>query len=341
VATLVILGGLVDGMIGQLNALAGSGGAGAITVMQRDIADMSLSSLDERMVRALMSMPHVKAVSPMMLGFLSTPEMPMFIVAGLDPNSPAMNHYKLVAGRYIRRPNEIVLGKLAAETYKLDIGDTMMLYENRYKIVGIAETGNAFEDGAGMLALAEAQRLLGRPRAVTFIYVDVDDPAQTDALIDAINRRFPEARASLSSEFAENTNDIQSTMAMTATIRFLAVLVGGIVVANTMIMSIYERTREIGTLRALGWPRGRILSQILQESLYLCGLAGIFGSILGVVLLTGLTQIPGMEAWLAAEWRAVTFVSAIGVALLLGLLGGLYPAWRASRLAPVEALRYE
>jgi putative ABC transport system permease protein len=182
---------------------------------------------------------------------------------------------------------------------------------------------------------------MGRPRSVTFIFVDVEHPAQAEAVIAAINRRFPEARASLSSEFAQNTNDIQSTMAMTDAIRMLAVLVGGIVVANTMIMSIYERTREIGTLRALGWPRRRILGQILQESLYLCGLAGVFGAILGVALLSGLIALPGMGGMLAAEWRGVTFASALGVALLLGLIGGLYPAWRASRLAPVEALRYE
>jgi putative ABC transport system permease protein len=148
-------------------------------------------------------------------------------------------------------------------------------------------------------------------------------------------------RASLSSEFAENTNDIQSTKAMTDAIRLLAMIVGAIVLANTMIMSIYERTREIGTLRALGWPRRRILGQILQESLYLCLFAGLLGAVFGVLLLTGLTLVPGATRFISATWRAETFLSAIGLALLLGLLGGLYPAWRATRLSPVEALRYE
>ena len=137
VATLVMLGGLIDGMIGQLNGLAGSGGTGNITVMQRDVADMSLSSLDERLVRQIQAMPQVKSVSPFVLGFISTPDLPMFILCGLDPNSAAMAHYKLVEGRYVQRPNEIVLGKIAAETYKVGVGDTMTLYDNRYKVVGI------------------------------------------------------------------------------------------------------------------------------------------------------------------------------------------------------------
>ncbi len=108
-----------------------------------------------------------------MLAVITSPEMPMFMVAGLDPNSPAMRHYKLVEGRYVQRPNEILLGKVAAETYKVGIGDTLTLNDNRYKVVGISETGIAYEDAGGMLALREAQRLMGRPRAVTFIFVDV------------------------------------------------------------------------------------------------------------------------------------------------------------------------
>lgn len=341
VATLVMLGGLVDGLIGQLNSLAGSGGAGNLTVMQRDVADMSLSSLDERVVRAIGAMPQVASVSPFVLGVVSTPEMPMLILAGLEPNSSAIQHYQLVEGRYVYRPNEIVLGKIAADTYKLDVGDTMVLNDTRYKIVGITETGASFEDGGAMMALREAQRFLGRPRNVTFIFVDVKDPAQAAAVAAAINRRFPEARASLSSDFAQNTNDIQTTKAMTNAIRFLAMLVGGIVVANTMIMSIYERTREIGTLRALGWPRRRIVGQIMQESLYLCVLAALIGVGLGVVMLSGLALIPLLSAYIAPVWNVSTFVSASMLAILLGLVGGFYPAWRASRMAPVEALRYE
>jgi putative ABC transport system permease protein len=246
-----------------------------------------------------------------------------------------------VEGRHVRRPTEIVLGRIAADTYKLGVGDTLSLNENRYKVVGIYETGIAWEDGGGVLALREAQRLMGRPRSVSFIFVDVNDPSQASAVAEIINRRFPETRASLSSKFAESTNDIQSTKAMTNAIRLLAMIVGGVVVANTMIMAIYERTREIGTLRALGWKSRQILGQIMKESIYLCLLAAGLGSLLGVILLTLISQIPGANTFLSASWSADTFLIAVSVALLLGVLGGLYPAWRASRFQPVEALRYE
>jgi ABC-type antimicrobial peptide transport system permease subunit len=341
VGTLVMLGGLVEGMISELNGLAGGGGAGAITVMQRDVADMSLSSIDERVVRAIQAMPEVTTASPFMLGFVSTPEMPMFMFGGLEPDSSAMKHYRLVEGRTIQRPNEIMLGKVGAETYKVGIGDTMQVLDNRYKVVGIFETGVAFEDASGMLALREAQRLMGRPRAVTFIFVDVANPSLAQAVVDAINRRFPEARASISSEFAQSTNDLQTTLGMMEAIRWLALFVGGIVVANTMIMSIFERTREIGTLRALGWRPRRIIGQILLESLFLCIVAAVLGSVIGVGLFSLLTLAPISGGMLAADWNIDIFISAFLTAGVLGILGGLFPAWRASRLEPAEALRYE
>jgi putative ABC transport system permease protein len=341
VGTLVMLGGLVEGLVGELNGLAGGGGAGAITVMQRDVADMSLSSIDERVVRALQAMPEVTTASSFMLGFVSTPEMPMFMFGGLEPDSSAMKHYKLVEGRTIQRPNEIMLGKVGAATYKVGVGDTMQVLDNRYKVVGIFETGVAFEDASGMLALREAQRLMGRPRAVTFIFVDVAQPSQAQAVVDAINRRFPEARASISSEFAQSTNDLQTTLGMMEAIRWLALFVGGIVVANTMIMSIFERTREIGTLRALGWRPRRIIGQILLESLFLCIVAAVLGSLIGVGLFNLATMAPMSGAFLSAAWNVEIFASAFLTAGVLGILGGLFPAWRASRLEPAEALRYE
>ena len=92
-----------------------------------------------------------------------------------------------------------------------------------------------------------------------------------------IEHRFPEAQVSLSSQFAQDTDPKAQMDAFTAAIGILAMLVGGIVVANTMMMSIYERTREIGTLRALGWPKRRILGQVMQESLWLCLVAGAAG----------------------------------------------------------------
>jgi ABC-type antimicrobial peptide transport system permease subunit len=341
VATLVMLGGMSEGLMKQLNSLAGSAGAGNITLMQAKVADMSLSTLDERMVSQIQAMPGVKSVSPYLMGFVMTSDMPLFIIGGLDPNSGAIKHYKLVEGRHVARPNEIIVGKLAADNYKLETGDTVTLYDNRYKVVGIFETGVGYEDGGGILALREAQRLLNLPRSVSFIFVDAETPAAAEPLRAALARRFPEAQVSLSSSFAQETDDMQEMNGLIAAIGVLAMIVGAVVVANTMLMSIYERTREIGTLRAVGWRKKRILGQVIQESLLLCLLAGILGSLVGVAVMELVGRAPTLGSMLAPSWSWTIFVRAIVVAVIVGLISALYPAWRASRLRPVEALRYE
>jgi len=83
------------------------------------------------------------------------------------------------------------------------------------------------------------------------------------------------------------------------------------------------------------------LGQVVQESLLLCFVAGVFGSISGVILVMLLVKVPVVSGMLSAKWDVGLFAQAVGVALLIGLIAGIYPAWRASRMQPVEALRYE
>ncbi len=252
VATLVMLGGMLDGIMVTMNGMSGSTDQGNITVMQGGAASMKLSKLDDRIVAQLAAMPEIKSVSPSLLGFLSNEQMNFFIIIGVEPGSRAAEHFVAEEGRVLQRPNEIMLGRGTADSLKLGVGDTLQLAENRYKVVGIYETGVGFEDGSGTLALREAQRLLGMPRAVSFIYVDVKEPSQVAQVAATINARFPDARASVSSTFAQTSNDMANTGVLVMVIRLMAIFVGGIVVANTMIMSIFERTREIGTLPRCG-----------------------------------------------------------------------------------------
>jgi putative ABC transport system permease protein len=134
---------------------------------------------------------------------------------------------------------------------------------------------------------------------------------------------------------------MESMDTMMGGISFLAILVGGLGVMNTMLMSVLERTREIGVLRALGWRRRRILEMIIKESLLL----SFFGSIGGVLIAFGLTTLmtssPLMGELIRISWSMGLFIRAIIVALTLGLVGGIYPAYRATKMLPVEALRYE
>ena len=109
-----------------------------------------------------------------------------------------------------------------------------------------------------------------------------------------------------------------------------------------MFMSVSERTREIGVLRAVGWKKSRVLFMILGESLIIALLAIVLGCLLGAGGIRLLMTSNIMEGFLDPSYfQLYTYLKAIIVAVLVALLGGLYPAWKASRLSPLEALRYE
>jgi putative ABC transport system permease protein len=106
-----------------------------------------------------------------------------------------------------------------------------------------------------------------------------------------------------------------------------------------MLMSVSERTREIGTLRAVGWSRGRVLRLILSEGMVISVIGGLIG--LGVGAIGADILIRSAPKGLEALYSPLLFAEAFGVAIILGFIGALYPAWQASRLAPIEALKYE
>ena len=161
------------------------------------------------------------------------------------------------------------------------------------------------------------------------------------ALVERINSQFPEVHAALTGEFVDQMPDSQNSNSMMNAIYYMAILVGGVGVLNAMLMSVFERTREIGVLRALGWRRWAVLSLILREALLLGSLGGLSGIGLALIMMEFFKRAPMVGTMLQPQLSIEIIVRAILVALLLGLIGGLYPAFRATRLQPVEALRYE
>ncbi len=114
-------------------------------------------------------------------------------------------------------------------------------------------------------------------------------------------------------------------------------MVGGLGIINTMLMSVFERTREIGVLKAVGWSNKRILGMIVGESLVITIVSAIIGSLIGFFACTLLGPQMGIEPLFTPK----IFIQAFGIAIVVGIIGGLYPAIKAVKLPPTEALRYE
>jgi putative ABC transport system permease protein len=223
----------------------------------------------------------------------------------------------------------------------LEVGDSLRLLNSNFRVVGVYETGLAYEEIGVVIGLREAQTLTGKPRQVMYYSIKLRDPREAEALCETLKAQFPEVDFALTTEAVEGMSDFEILQEMVLQVSFLAVMVGSLGMLNTMLMSVLERTREIGVLRALGWRRRQVLGIIVRESCIL----GVLGGGLGMALGIGLTQLMGLAEGLIGAFEPVftsqLFVQAGGVSVLVGLVGGLYPAWRATRMRPVEALRYE
>jgi len=341
VGAIMTLEAVVKGMSGQLSEMA-VGADAQIMVRQADIADTSLSAIDARDGARISAMAEVENVSGLVFTAVMTEDGSNFmIILGYAPNEYAIKRFNVVEGERLTGNHQIMLGRMIAESMKKKVGDSIEVNGMRFRIKGIYESGTGWEDSGAVISLRDAQNFVGRPRKVTMYSVKLKDPKQAEAVVQKINQTIPGVHAALAGEFADQMPDMESMDVMMGGISFLAIIVGGLGVMNTMLMSVLERTREIGVLRAVGWRRRLVLEMIIHESLIL----SFLGALGGILLAFGLTRMlilsPMLGDLVPIQWTGGIFIRAILVALMLGLVGGLYPAYRATKMQPVEALRYE
>ena len=186
------------------------------------------------------------------------------------------------------------------------------------------------------------QQIASKQDVVTGVFVVVQPGESATAVAAGIERDLPHLAAIADvDDYAEVDQGVQIMDALTLAISVLAVGIGAIGVMNTMVMSVFERTREIGVLRAVGWRGSRILRLIATESLFLCILAAAVGTAAGIAASRAVLLVPSVSAFLAPAYPASIFLRAVLVGVGVALVGAIYPALRAVRLSPMEALRHE
>ena len=237
--------------------------------------------------------------------------------------------------------NELIVGKSLADQQNYTIGDTVDVYGNEFKITGIYETGSMFYDSSMYTSLSKLQNITDNQGKVSSISIKIKKDANLTTVNDKIKTEYNNTLSTITTE--EMAQTIDDTLGMinsaTTAIEALAIVIGGLGVINTMMMTVFERTREIGVLKSVGWTKKRILTMIMGESIVLTIISGIIGSILGVLVVFILFKLGGDD--MALVLNVKVFIKAFAVALSVGIVGGLYPAIKASKLSPTEALRYE
>lgn len=271
------------------------------------------------------------------------------IITGIESNKLNIEGITSVNGTIFNdNANEIIVGKSFAENQNKSVGDSVTLFDQTFKITGIYETGNFMTDAGAFMSLTKLQNITAQNQTsnnteISNILVKVTDNANVTEVSQAIEDAYPnELSTTTAAEQAERINSALNVIDSASwAISLLAIFIGGVGVINTMIMTVFERTREIGVLKAVGWKSRRILGMILGESIVITLIAGVVGTIVGIVAVEVGLMVLGAGDILKPVYSIDIFLRAFGIAILVGLIGGIYPAYRASKLAPTEALRYE
>ena len=302
VSAIIALGAMAAGMRAGYDAMA-TGSDADLVLTQESAMDVTMGGLDESVRDQLLGWPEVVAVDGALVGNVQAEDSPYFYIYGYDPEGFAITHFRIVDGQALDearrvRGKPLLLGQAAADSMGKGVGDTLRITGGAFRIVGIYETGSAFEDGGAVMPLDEAQSLLLQPRRVSMYYVRLRSPEEDARLRTRVDRYLKDVTLSTTSEFADRQDTVEYMEGFAWGISALAVLIGGLVMTNTLFMSAFERTREIGLLRALGWRRGQVMRLILGESLALALLGGLVGIGLGVALVSLLSSSGGAVGFL-------------------------------------------
>jgi putative ABC transport system permease protein len=291
------------------------------------------------MVDRLERRSDVEAATPLLLLVTAIKEYPAAIVFGAEPGGFFAQRLVMTEGRRQLGSDRLLVGDALANKLGLRPGSPLSVEGHRFTVAGIYHTGIFFEDTGATIDLGVAQKLEHRKNEATTIAVQLHPDVPLDSAEQAIRASFPGITIIGTPDEASRVGANGELIAKAVTIiATLALILGGLGVTNTMAMAVLERERELALLNAVGWRRRRIAFLVLAEGVATSTLGAGVGLLIGVLGADGLNQALGVSAVVSPHVTLWTIGQALLIGVAIGVLGGLYPAWRGTTVAPTRVL---
>lgn len=293
-----------------------------------------------RIADILRKQPHVVAVSPIVMQVISTTNIEVIYGVDLESFQAVGGPLRYLKGGPFKEADDMIVDDLFAASKKVHVGDTVNVLNHDFHICGIVPHGRG---ARRFIPITTMQDLIGAQNKASMFYVKLDNPINADAAVAQL-KTIPGM---------ENYNILSTSQWMAATsvdnipglnifIRVvigIAVIIGFIVIFQSMYTAVMERTREIGILKSLGASKSFVVRVILRETLLLAVAGILVGFLISAIGRTGLIhQFPTLRILpMNIKWAVYSTLIAIGGAML----GAIYPAFKAAQKDPIDALAYE
>lgn len=252
--------------------------------------------------------------------------------------------FTLLKGRMMHAgKEEVVVGERMALLHKLKIGNVLELVKGKeYKVVGIYASWLNFLNTGVLMNLNMAQRLLAQPEKVNMFFIALDDTTDTSKILKKINSLYPELRAIESAQMPNTFGSIKNMFYFSKIVSALTLLIAIVVLLNTFIMAVSERTKEIGILSAIGWSRIMIVALFLVEAILLSCFGGLLGYALTFPVMILLQDIfPNIYMYLPSTPTLFTFVEVMVVCIAIAFLSILFPSFYGTKMQIAKAIHHE
>lgn len=342
VAAMLTILAVVHGAIGMFERILNTDSD--YLVFERKVSDLFFSSVTPAQVATVRMRPEVAEARPTLFGIVSAEGHPVITCFGIEPGDARLAKAEWRAGSpedFGARQGEIFLGSRAAEFLQASAGKKVEIGRDTFTVGGIFITDNGFEDGGVFMPLSEAQAFFHRDNAASIVAVKLRDSAQGEAFKAALEAAEPGVMALENREFSRSYNSFRILHVMAWATGSCAFVLGGLGVANTMLLSVFGRIREIAVLRVCGFAPGQVAALVVTESTVLAVIGLAVGAALGGSILILLARIPDLQGYLEGRITPALAASIVATAFGTALAGAIYPAWYAARIQPAEALRYE
>jgi putative ABC transport system permease protein len=332
------------------------------------IVSGSVSLLPKDYVQRIEKIEHIESVSPRVMTVISSESLksaePFFVLVGVDPQRDKKSKgptTAIIEGRSFIKENEVIIGKTRVDSVemagkrKINIRDKIDVVippkrkgdlpkKIQLTIVGKFETGNFLEDYYIFASEDTVRKISGiESSKINNIVVKVDSIDNVEMVDKAIKKEFKDADPPVQTLLNKNIfSNLQGTLKTFTNFRIaisiVAGIAGGMCILIVMLISVIERKKEFGILKAVGWSNANITLSILIESLFLSLTGVTVGLVMGWlgIFLAG-KYISVLKDFLFLNWQVISLI--LGFGILLGVIGGIYPAWKASKVVPMETLR--